>query len=38
MLSLVGHPNVVNPDAELREHAKEHDWPITTSGPAARRR
>jgi HAD superfamily hydrolase (TIGR01490 family) len=28
MLSLVGHPNVVNPDSELRALAKERDWPI----------
>lgn len=27
MLSLVGRPAVVNPDADLREYAKEHDWP-----------
>src|SRR5690606_2432832 len=28
MLSLVGHPVAINPDSELREHAKKHDWPI----------
>ena len=28
MLSLVGHPNVVNPDAELRAEAKLHGWPV----------
>jgi HAD superfamily hydrolase (TIGR01490 family) len=28
MLSLVGHPNVVNPDPALRALAKEHGWPI----------
>jgi HAD superfamily hydrolase (TIGR01490 family) len=28
MLSLVGHPHAVNPDSDLRDHAKEHDWPI----------
>ena len=28
MLSAVGHPVAVNPDAELRAHAREHDWPI----------
>jgi HAD superfamily hydrolase (TIGR01490 family) len=28
MLSLVGHPNAVNPDAELRTYAREHDWPV----------
>jgi HAD superfamily hydrolase (TIGR01490 family) len=28
MLSLVGHPNVVNPDAELRAVARNRNWPI----------
>ncbi len=28
MLKLVGHPNVVNPDAELRTLAQQHGWPI----------
>ncbi|GAB3960724.1 HAD-IB family hydrolase [Actinoallomurus acanthiterrae] len=28
MLTAVGHPHAVNPDAELREHAREHDWPV----------
>jgi HAD superfamily hydrolase (TIGR01490 family) len=28
MLTAVGHPHAVNPDAGLREHAKEHGWPI----------
>ncbi|MGQ0630920.1 MAG: HAD family hydrolase [Sporichthyaceae bacterium] len=28
MLSLVGHPCAVNPDARLRAHAKEHGWRI----------
>ena len=28
MLSLVGHPNVVNPDAELRAAASERGWPM----------
>jgi len=28
MLSLVGHPVAVNPDPQLRAHAKAHDWPI----------
>lgn len=27
MLSLVGHPAVVNPDPDLRDHAKEYGWP-----------
>lgn len=27
MLSLVGHPGVVNPDPDLRDHAKAHGWP-----------
>ncbi|GAB3278128.1 HAD-IB family hydrolase [Actinocorallia lasiicapitis] len=28
MLSIVGHPNAVNPDGELREHARSNSWPI----------
>ena len=28
MLSLVGHPVAVNPDASLRAHARENDWKI----------
>lgn len=28
MLQLVGHPVAVNPDRELRTHAKQHDWEI----------
>ncbi len=28
MLSLVGHPNVVNPDAELRDEARRRGWPV----------
>ncbi|WP_018654696.1 HAD family hydrolase [Actinomadura flavalba] len=28
MLTAVGHPHAVNPDAALREHAREHGWPI----------
>jgi len=28
MLELVGHPNVVNPDAQLRALARQHSWPI----------
>ncbi|MFC4052901.1 HAD family hydrolase [Actinomadura syzygii] len=28
MLTAVGHPHAVNPDAGLREHAKENGWPI----------
>jgi HAD superfamily hydrolase (TIGR01490 family) len=28
MLSTVGHPMAVNPDADLRKVAKENDWPI----------
>ena len=28
MLSLVGHPNAVNPDPQLRALAKERGWPI----------
>ncbi|APY87029.1 HAD-IB family hydrolase [Streptomyces alfalfae] len=26
MLSLVGHPYAINPDAKLRRHARERDW------------
>jgi HAD superfamily hydrolase (TIGR01490 family) len=26
MLSLVGHPYAINPDAALRRHAREHQW------------
>ncbi|HEY7143434.1 MAG TPA: HAD-IB family hydrolase [Streptosporangiaceae bacterium] len=28
MLTLVGHPHVVNPDAELRARARDNDWPV----------
>ncbi len=28
MLSLVGHPNVVNPDADLRDQARRNGWPV----------
>jgi HAD superfamily hydrolase (TIGR01490 family) len=28
MLSAVGAPHAVNPDSDLRDHAKEHGWPI----------
>jgi HAD superfamily hydrolase (TIGR01490 family) len=28
MLSLVGHPCAVNPDTELRRHAREHGWQV----------
>lgn len=28
MLSLTSHPHAVNPDAELRRHAEDHDWPV----------
>jgi HAD superfamily hydrolase (TIGR01490 family) len=28
MLSLVGHPHAVNPDSELRDHARNHEWPV----------
>ena len=28
MLTLVGHPNVVNPDAELRAEARRQGWPV----------
>ncbi len=28
MLTTVGHPHAVNPDGDLRDHAKEHGWPV----------
>jgi phosphoserine phosphatase len=28
MLSIVGHPAVINPDTRLRQTAMHHDWPI----------
>jgi HAD superfamily hydrolase (TIGR01490 family) len=28
MLSIVGYPNAVNPDAELRAHARREGWPV----------
>jgi phosphoserine phosphatase len=28
MLTTVGHPHAVNPDSDLRGHAREHDWPV----------
>jgi HAD superfamily hydrolase (TIGR01490 family) len=28
MLTTVGNPHAVNPDADLREHAREHGWPV----------
>ncbi|MBB4934162.1 HAD superfamily hydrolase (TIGR01490 family) [Lipingzhangella halophila] len=28
LLSMVGYPNAVNPDGELREHAESNGWPI----------
>ncbi|MBG0827327.1 HAD-IB family hydrolase [Planomonospora sp. ID67723] len=28
LLSLVGHPTAINPDAELREHARDSKWEI----------
>lgn len=38
MLSLVGHPYAINPDAKLRKHARR-SWNggCATTGPAARR-
>ena len=31
MLSIVGHPAVINPDMRLRQTALHHDWPILKS-------
>jgi HAD superfamily hydrolase (TIGR01490 family) len=28
MLTAVGHPHAVNPDSDLRDHAKENGWPV----------
>jgi HAD superfamily hydrolase (TIGR01490 family) len=28
LLTLVGHPVVINPDASLRRHARENNWPV----------
>ncbi|MGG5170763.1 HAD family hydrolase [Pseudarthrobacter sp. J1738] len=28
LLSLVGHPVAINPDAKLRRHAKDNNWPV----------
>jgi HAD superfamily hydrolase (TIGR01490 family) len=28
MLTTVGYPHAVNPDSELRDHAREHEWPV----------
>lgn len=28
LLTLVGHPVAINPDARLRKHAREHNWPV----------
>ena len=28
LLSMVGHPVAINPDARLRSHAREHNWPV----------
>ncbi|WP_179646381.1 HAD family hydrolase [Spinactinospora alkalitolerans] len=28
LLSIVGHPNAVNPDDDLQEHAAAHGWPV----------
>jgi HAD superfamily hydrolase (TIGR01490 family) len=36
MLSIVGHPVVVNPDAELRRLAREHGWEILRLDPLRR--
>ncbi|MEJ1112747.1 HAD-IB family hydrolase [Paenarthrobacter sp. CCNWLY172] len=28
LLTMVGHPVVINPDARLRRHARENNWPV----------
>jgi HAD superfamily hydrolase (TIGR01490 family) len=28
LLSMVGHPVAINPDAKLRRHARENNWPV----------
>ncbi len=28
LLGMVGHPVAINPDARLRRHAREHNWPV----------
>jgi HAD superfamily hydrolase (TIGR01490 family) len=28
MLTTVGRPHAVNPDSDLRDHAREHEWPV----------
>ncbi|MBD8044510.1 HAD-IB family hydrolase [Arthrobacter sp. Sa2BUA2] len=28
LLTIVGHPVAINPDARLRRHAREHNWPV----------
>ncbi|MCC3281382.1 MULTISPECIES: HAD family hydrolase [Arthrobacter] len=28
LLTLVGHPVAINPDARLRRHARDHNWPV----------
>jgi HAD superfamily hydrolase (TIGR01490 family) len=36
MLSLVGHPNVVNPDADLLAEARRNGWPVHDFRPGRR--
>jgi HAD superfamily hydrolase (TIGR01490 family) len=35
LLTLVGHPVVVNPDATLQRHARERHWPVIRMRPAS---
>jgi HAD superfamily hydrolase (TIGR01490 family) len=35
LLTLVGHPVVVNPDATLQRHARERHWPVIRMQPAS---
>jgi phosphoserine phosphatase len=37
MLSVVGHPNCINPDEKLERLAKAYDWPILDIFSSGRR-
>jgi phosphoserine phosphatase len=36
MLSVVGHPCVVNPDLRLHKLARTYDWPVISLGERSR--